>query len=330
MYISGDSSSNLVLSISATTHPVYVNWGDGSSNEVFNVGALTTLSHNYSTPFTGVITLNSINLSTINILSIETNIGGAVRTTISTTELAKATSCVSFTASELIYVTGNIANIPSSITSFIAFYCNTISGDIADLPQSLYNFAIFGNITVSGDIVNLPTTLNAFQVVDNVGGGIGNTIYGDIANLPGTLSIIRLFGNNTISGNIANLPSGLTLFMVMGNNTISGDLSSIPSGIIDFQVSGNTTISTYSTTRIWAPLQKNIIIGSSSPGFVFTELNQLLTDLGNTTWAISPPRKLTVDGISNPKYDTNNAGYLKLIAGTPGGGANTTVTVTIS
>ena len=351
MFISGITSNLARLIIKPSIHPVYVNWGDGSAIETFNVGFSTTLNHSYSTPFTGLITVFSTSLSTIEELGVF-NIGSTPYTiAIDITEIAKAISCKYFEGGYLTTVigdvadlpnslltysgysdgiTGDIANIPSSITLFEAKGNNTLYGDIASLSTNISSFSVYGQNTISGNTSSIPSSIQSLEL-----GGL-NTINGDIANLPTGLINLRLDGNNTVNGNVSALPPNIesvtidgnntvngliqalpstaTYVRIDGNNTLSGDLSYIPVGITYFRVYGSNTITTYSVPRLWASNFYNLTIISPFSGFDSTEVDQIFTDLAQITWA-NAIGTLQIIGTSTPKYN-NITDYLKLINGT--------------
>ena len=359
MYI--DSNTNQAqLGITTTTYPVYVNWGDGSPIDVFNVGFPTTITHNYSALTYHQITVSSIDLETISEFSVGCSDLNGV-TIFTSLGISLLTSCQSFSAginvnvegdvvdlpaSLLTYsdlssnITGDIANIPLSITSFESRGDNTLYGDFADwVSTSIINFAVTGLNTIDGDTASIPSTIQSLEI-----GGF-NTIYGSIINLPTGLINLRLNGNTTVSGRInglppnieviviggtntvfgeiQNLPSTATYVDIGGNNTVSGDLTGIPTNIIYFSIGGNNTITTYNN-RTWSPNFQTLYINSAGSGFDTTEVNQILTDLAATSWAVGGI--LEIIGTGSPKY-TNTTDYNKLINGTSP--VNNPVTVTI-
>ena len=328
MYISANTLSDVKLIITSNTDVVQINWGDGSPISNINGYGQVTLTYNYSTPFTGVISVSSLDLSTITELQVFC-LDAGVNVTISTTEIGKATLCQTFIAginvnvegdvvdlptTLLTYIdesgdiTGDIANIPSSITNFVSKGTNTLYGDLSSLTSSnIFNFRVLGSNTIDGDIADLPTSLSGVQLDGS------NTVYGDIADLPAGLGTLQLDGNNTVYGLIENLPTALLGYVYIGgNNTVSGDLSLIPIYINTFIVYGNNTITTYSTSRAWVYNFKNLTIDSPSSGFDTAEVNQLLTDLANIPWFINGV--LEIIGTGSPKY-TNTTSYNKLDLG---------------
>jgi hypothetical protein len=249
-----------------------VNWGDGSPIEVFNSEELTIITHNYSEPSTRLIIVSSIDLNSIDELFVGC-LDLSPNVSILTTEIAKATSCQSFSGGT--------------------------------------------NVNVVGDVVNLPDSLLTYSDLDG-------TITGDIANIPSTIQSLLLDGNNTISGEIDNLPSTATYIDIGGVNTLEGDLSLIPTNIVYFSIGGDNTITKYSGARTWASNFQTLYINSDGSGFDAREVDQILTDLAATSWAVGGI--LTIIGTGSPKY-TNTTDYNKLINGTSP--VNNPVTVTI-
>jgi len=329
MFISGITATRAVLIIKPSIYPVNVNWGDGSPIATFNVGVSTNISHDYSQPFTGLITVYSKSLSTIEELSVfDGNIGPGQFVAIATTEIAKATSCKYFFGgyvgslvvgdvadlpnSLLTYIsqadglTGDIANIPPSIATFQSIGVTTLYGDIKDIPTSVIDFDIFcgGNtVNVTGDVATIPSSIQRFRAWGY------NTIYGNIKDIPINVNYLYITGNNTVTGDISLLPPNMEYVLIDGNNTVGGDLSLIPANITYFYIEGNNTITTYSTSRVWAPNFNNLTINSTSSGFDTAEVNQLLTDLANVPW--SNGGRLEIIGTSSPKY-TNTTAYNNL------------------
>ena len=354
------------LGITTTTYPVYVNWGDGSPIDVFNVGfPFTAITHNYSTPTVSTITISSIDLATINEFFVGcSDLYGVI---VYTNEITKLTSCQSFSggtnvdiegdvvdlpASLLTYsdslgsnLLGDIANIPLSITSFESRGSNTLYGDFADWAStSIINFAVTGLNTIDGDTASIPSSIQSLEL------GGSNTIYGTIVDLPTGLINLRLNGNttvngrvnllppnmeviviggtNTVFGEIQNLPSGATYVDIGGNNTIDGDLSLIPANITYFSIGGENVISTYGSRRTWAPNLKNLYISVFPiPIGVGFDTTEVDLILSNlASTSWAVGGNLEIIGTGSPKY-TNATDYTKLINGTPP--VNNPVTVTI-
>ena len=350
--ISGNTLSGVELVITNRSFPYYVRWGDGSESQVFDVETTTTLTHNYDSPYTGVIDIRSFYLSTISTFSVSC-LDGVNHMTMSTTEISKMTSCESFsggtnvdiigdvvnlpttleTYSDLSgSITGDIANIPLSINSFESRGTNTLYGDFASWAStSIITFTVLGLNTISGNTSSIPISIQNLKVDGN------NEIDGDIANLPTGLINLDLLGNTTVSGEVSglppnmeriviggvntvddliqSLPSTATYVDIDGNNTLGGDLSIIPSGITYFNIGGSNTITQYkSSSRVWASNFKNLTIDSPSSGFGTADVDKILTNLADTSWDVNGI--LQIIGTESPKYN-NNGDYDVLYFGYP-------------
>jgi hypothetical protein len=362
MYMDSAGTNQAQLGITTTTYPVYVNWGDGSPIDVFNVGLSTTITHNYSALTYNQITVSSIDLATISEFSVGCSDLSGV-TVYTYQGISLLTSCQSFSGGtnvniegDVLYLPGSlltysdslgsnlygdIANIPLSITSFESRGDNTLSGDFTYWAStSIINFAVTGQNTIDGVTSSIPSTIQSLEL-----GGF-NTIYGTIVDLPTGLINLQLGGNttvngrvnilppnmevivigggNTVFGEIQNLPSTATYVDIGGNSTLDGDLSLIPANITYFSIGGENTITTYSSPRTWTSNFKNLYIKDSfASGFAASFIDQILNDLAMTSWAVGG--NLEIKGTDSPKYN-NVTDYTKLINGTSP--VNNPVTVT--
>jgi hypothetical protein len=293
-----------------------VNWGDGSPIEVFNSEELTIITHNYSEPSTRLIIVSSIDLNSIDELFVGC-LDLSPNVSILTTEIAKATSCKSFSGGTNVNVVGDVVNLPASLLTY-SDLDGTITGDIANIPLSITSFESRGSNTLYGDFSDwVSTSIINFTVT-----GL-NTIDGDTVSIPSTIQSLLLDGNNTISGKIDTLPSTATYIDIGGVNTLFGDLSLIPTNIVYFSIGGNNTITKYSGARTWASNFQTLYIDSDGSGFDTTEVNQILTDLAATSWDVGGI--LEIRGVDNPPY-TNTTDFNILTTGAPP--VNESVTVT--
>jgi hypothetical protein len=135
---------------------------------------------------------------------------------------------------ELTNISGDIDNLPSTLTNVQIYGNNTLTGDIANIPPNCILFAVIGKNTLSGSLKNLPNP--SFLTTFNVQGL--NTISGDIATFPTSsqLTLLSITGDsgsgyngNTISGSIDNCTwnAGLQVFQIKGSNTISGNIATL-------------------------------------------------------------------------------------------------------
>jgi len=158
------------------------------------------------------------------------------------------------------FITGNIIDIPRTLTTFTIRNNDFLSGEIKDLPTNLEILFIEGdNNIITGDISDLPQTSTDINIIS-----ASSTINGDISNLPPNLTRLGLIGqgqitgdtadfsspihsitlddNNIITGDVVNISSSISFFRVYGNNTITGNINTVPTTIYDFYVKGNNTI----------------------------------------------------------------------------------------
>lgn len=215
-----------------------IDWGDGTIDNF--IGGTVSPVHVYSTPFTGVIRLSAIDLSTITLIAAGNNItispSGGTPITILTSEIGKLTGLQSLALNDRIYLDGIIRDLPSTLIT-LAVYATNLSGNMLELARTIINLAITGDNTVSGSVADLPPDLTNM----NIWGA--NTITGDIDGIPKTVYFIGIQGFNTVSGDIANLPPILQQIGVLGLNTITGDIASLAATVIYFVIAGNNTIS---------------------------------------------------------------------------------------
>lgn len=218
--LSLSGSSSIKFDVEATTpSKLLVDWGD-STVEAFSLTSspILTLDHTYSSPYTGEIKL-------------KTNNSGIITGFTNFISSAITNDSIAFTTTELGAFTGLSRFLCSD--SVIGAVSNIISGDIANLPPTLTRFLCGGNNTTTGDIGYLPTGLTLYR---NTG---LNTTFGDIANLPLGLKTYDNEGNNTTTGDIAYLPTGLTSYDNRGINSTYGDIGSLPNTLTYYLNWGN-------------------------------------------------------------------------------------------
>jgi hypothetical protein len=200
-------------------------------------------------------------------------------------------------------VTGDMADIPSSVVYFGLTGGINITGDIADMPPNLVHTDITGTSTFSGNLANIPPGLTG-----NFTLGGQNTITGDIANIPVGVSDVTISGNNTVSGNIGDITAPYTRLVLTGqsaptgtladinsvctyiyidtpNATITGDIADINAGTTFLYARGLSTIEDYSANPGWPSVMSGINIRCNT-NFTTTELDNLLIDLdaATTSW----------------------------------------------
>jgi hypothetical protein len=162
----------------------------------------------------------------------------------------------SFTVYGLNTISGDIANIPSSVQTFNVRGNNTISGNIANIPASVTYFYLSGSNFISGDISTLKSSLNTFYAVSGTNtltGELGslaiacpsitvfsvygaNQISGNISDLPGTLNNFNMYGYNVVSGSLVDIKPAMRNFLWRSFGTITGNINTIPSGLIQCSI----------------------------------------------------------------------------------------------
>lgn len=226
----------------------WINWGDSDYVSGSTSGA-TTISKTYSPAFTGDVTLNSYNLSSITGFRLGDSqplnqpIGNR-SPIIDTTQLSKLTNLSNYTTQNFCLTKGLVSYLPNSINYF-SVTSSSLTGNTSDFPTGMTYCAITNTTnTLSGNVVNLPINLVVMFISGEVFSGNtsgfpsnlvwlridgGDTVSGDTSGLPSNLKYLFLGTSlNTISGNTSGLPSTLSQILIYGNNTISGDTSGIP------------------------------------------------------------------------------------------------------
>lgn len=225
-----------------STEAFDVDWGDGNVDS-YTAGTYTnTISHTYSTPYTGEIKIISMNLTGITQFFTSDALGCTTTPdpsdiTIDMTELTKLDGLKFFFSG--FTVDGDIDLIPNSIDTFTTFNCN-LTGNLSNLPSTIRDLGVFGANTINGNLSSLTanTTLQSIQVYGT------NTISGLLSSLPINLTTIYIHGDNTIGGTIGSIPSGIKNVSIRGDNTITGDISGITSrsSMLLLDVYGDNTI----------------------------------------------------------------------------------------
>ena len=279
----------------SATDDVIIDWGDGSTDTYF-VGS-SNPTHTYTTPYTGLITIQSVDLSSI------TNINLTSTTPVSTppyypisiftSELVKLDGLVNMylgvhiyldgIASELprtlLYATiistnlsGTTVNLPPDLIRLELYGANTINGDTLGLPRSLVYLNIFGSNQIDGLLSDLPPLLTRVDIE-----GV-NTIHGDISGLPNPtgLAVVAFLGNNYISGNISGITShtAMTNLSIYGVNTLEGDIIDLPGSLINVQIDGNNiltgNIHNFPASLTYVYIDGNNTIFGPTTGFTLT------------------------------------------------------------
>lgn len=165
---------------------------------------------------------------------------------------------------------------------------NTITGDIINLPNTLSSVIFGSKNTIYGDISNMPTS-NTFWLIRG-----GNQLTGDISTITPSCKRFFVSGQNTLYGDISTVPPNMVRFMI--NNTsgvgsisgITGDLSTMPStNLIQFSLRGNHKVNRYTAPVSWAPNMNYFEVypvNRTLYDIPTAELDNLINDLATTTW----------------------------------------------
>ena len=172
-------------------------------------------------------------------------------------------------SSTLSKVTGELQNLPSSLTYIRAGGDNTISGDIKDAPRSITTLAITGKNTVSGDIRDIPPGVITFQL-----GGM-NALSGNVENIPNkeTINLLFVHGENTLEGSLSSL-NNLQFLDIVGQNKIYSYYDG--TGISGF----NKVVWPQDMLRI----RLTPALSSGVPGMPAEHLATLLIDVSGSNW----------------------------------------------
>jgi hypothetical protein len=311
---SGNSTTTVSGTFTVSSSGGYIDYGDGATTSL-TLGT-NVINHTYSSPYTGVITINYFgNITSLNINNCLPDNSTVVN--LSTSEIANLTNITSFTLSSgrltgqfsdlsaltLLtnlnikndYTTSVISDIPQNITHLVlgAQGYTTISGNISALSGNNLTFlGIYGTNTVSGNISTLQSTLSTLAIWGS------NTVSGNTSsfNFP-SLNNTDIRGANTIGGDVANLPSSLTNLYISGYNTLFGNMSDIPISI------NNLTINSFTggnLTGNLSDLQRTgfYLIAISAPNHTFGLDIDTMPNVSGTTFYARVNGDLTGD-ISN-------------------------------
>lgn len=186
-------------------------------------------------------------------------------------------------------LTGDVADLPSSINFCLIAGANTVSGNVLDIPSGVYAgqtsyINIRGVATgsnpgggnyITGDVADIPTNCRFFTVTSG-----SASMYGDVANIPDAISAPSLttvrIGTTSLllTGNLWDVPSQLKVLELVGGNV----RTYVPSG----------PYPTLVPTKAWAANMNRLwVVPQGLPYFSKNDMSQLLIDLDNTTWSTS-------------------------------------------
>jgi hypothetical protein len=209
------------------------------------------------------------------------------------------------TTNQINTITGNVANLPGTLTTITLGGSNTLSGNIQAVPSSVVQIIISGLNVIAGNIGLMSTfthpNLNRIYIWGNntISGDLGgisdsvtdidlqgkNFVTGDIATLPPNLNSLIVLGispgGNTLYGNISTFTySTLNTIKIHGNNTISGNISSLNLKFnATFDIDGNNTI-TGNISTLGVPNTNNLIT-INGDNTIFGNIQNLPTNAAN-------------------------------------------------
>jgi len=217
------------------------------------------------------------------------------------------------------YLSGACSGLPRGLLSINFVNYLLLTGTWADMPTGLLLYSTQSGSAPSGNISDWPRTLTYMYLWNITGVG---TISGTCAQLPRTLTSLTSSGHTLLRlyGDVADLPTGLTTFSYHGYNAatyiLSGNLASIPSGITYWkliQFGAQIRINDYTSGRSWSNSVNYIYHQpSSSYGLDSTEVDNLLIDLANATWAGST-KTLNVAGYNAARTEASDAARTTLV-----------------
>jgi len=213
---------------------------------------------------------------------------------------------------------GDIANLPSTMTSFYVFGTNSqiITGDINSLNgKALTTFVInsMSNITVTGDLANISNNLTNL----NISYG---SVYGNISSLASkpNLLYIQLAGTTgVITGNVNSVGSAIkSLYITGAHVNLSSDISSLPNQISTLVLS--TGSFSYTTSKVWPSVMGRVqIVANTGGGLSTADVDRLLIDLDTygTSWpnAVSS-RYIILSSPHAPRSSASDTAVASLIA----------------
>jgi hypothetical protein len=213
-------------------------------------------------------------------------------------------------------LTGSVFSLPNTINFLLLAGANTVSGDIIDIPSGVY--------------VGETSYINIRGIATGWQPGGGNTINGLVDDIPTNCRFFTISGKNTIGGDIANIPAVSNLVTVrIGSSfqTVFGNLWDLPAQIKVFELTSGTGVITYvppvpypsiTVSKTWATGFNRIWIKPASSVLSVNDMDQLLIDIADVTWANSssfPVKDFWVYG-TGPSYRSaiSDTAYNNLIA----------------
>lgn len=289
------------INLESYTKHLAINWGDGDENIYTTTGGSTTVSHTYSSPYTGLVKLKSIDLSDVERFDISGTTPSSNAYIIDTSEARKLDNVRVYVTRNGGKTQGYISQLPGRLTPLSTGLTLTInnafiSGGTADLPRSLRDGRFYTGVYMTGNTNQFPTGLTVMDVW-----GV-NTIQGSIASYPKTLQISRIYGYNTISGFTNDIPTGMTTFGLEGSNTLKGDISYLPSltGTTFIYIYGRNSLSG-NTSSLIGRKYTNLVIANED-GYAESG-NTITGDIDNIPKTVTT---LHIEGATTISGYTNN------------------------
>ncbi len=168
---------------------------------------------------------------------------------------------------------------------------NEITGDIANIPSSVTTFILGPYNTVFGNISTLPLNITAFEVRKILGSGSG-VITGNLSSIT-SLPLVNfrvVNGPNTITGVVTDLPSTLVSLYLSTDSSISGNLKDLPTNLDSCSIYSDNAGSIFTYTpgiKVWPLFMKALDIDTQNPAVPdLTNIDALVIELGGSTWAV--------------------------------------------
>lgn len=222
--------------------PFSIIWDNNVSPKIieyFPAGNNIPINHTYSSPYTGDIIIQAVDLSNIKELEIEARPYTSPQSlSVTTTEIGKLDGLLKFEAlyQNALFVTGSVHLLPNSLIT-LSINNTNVTGTTAEIPSGLTTCDIRGTSIITGSVNDLPNATISLSIEG------GNTIFGNVADLPNSTLNCVITGNNTLSGNTSDLPTPSGLLIIGGpNNTLTGNVANL-SNAVQVEIYGQNTIS---------------------------------------------------------------------------------------
>ncbi len=282
------------INLESYSYPLAINWGDGDENVYSTTGGITTVSHTYSSPYTGLVKLKSVDLSDVERFDISGTTPTTNAFTVDTSEARKLDTIRLYVTRGGGKTTGYVSQLPGRLlpTSGLTITINNafISGGTADLPRNLTDGRFYTGVYMTGNTNQFPTGVTTLDVWGN------NTITGFISDYPRSLKISRIQGFNTISGHTSDIPTGMTNFGLQGSSVIFGDVANLPTGFTSLNIYGRNTVSGNTSSFSGMSLVELVIDNEENYETSGSTITGLLSSLPKTLTRIQIGGANTISG----------------------------------